>query len=83
MDELETIDLTLEHVVISGDFIKLSSFLKYCGAVMTGGEAKQLVLSGQVMVNELFCAERGRKLRPGDIVSVGGRRFLVDNIHEA
>lgn len=66
-----------EEVVISTEFIKLDSFLKLCGACSTGGEAKTAVLSGLALVNGEVCSARGKKLRPGDAVSIGDSSFLV------
>lgn len=64
-------------VEISTDFIKLDSFLKFCGCAETGGQAKELVQSGQVTVNGQICAMRGKKLVAGDVVSAMGREFEV------
>lgn len=64
-------------VEITTGFIKLDSFLKFCGAAETGGQAKELVQSGQIKVNAEVCAMRGKKLYEGDIVSAGGREYEV------
>lgn len=40
-----------EEVRITTPFIKLDSFLKFAGAVETGGQAKELVQEGKVLVN--------------------------------
>jgi len=67
----------MEDITISTEFIKLDAFLKYAGAVGTGGEAKILIADGQVLVNGEVCTMRGKKLRPGDKVSIGGDEYLV------
>ena len=36
-----------ESVKITTEFIKLDSFLKFCGAAETGGQAKELVQAGR------------------------------------
>ena len=59
----------IETVPITTEFIKLDSFIKFAGLTDTGGQAKELVLSGQVKVNGEVCTMRGKKLRPGDIVT--------------
>ena len=61
-----------EQVSISTEFIKLDSFLKFCGAAETGGQAKELVQGGKVLVNGEVCTMRGKKLRRGDVVAVDG-----------
>jgi ribosome-associated protein len=57
--------------------IKLDQFLKWSGAVQTGGEAKLLIQSGEVKVNGKMETRRGRKLMEGDRIAVMGERFIV------
>ena len=57
--------------------IKLEQFLKLAQVVATGGHAKVIIQSGQVRVNRLVETRRGRKLRPGDRVEVGGEVLVV------
>ncbi len=68
----------MEHSFpIKTEYIKLDAFLKFTGSVGTGGEAKELVRGGQVRVNGEVCTMRGRKLRPGDRVELGGDALVV------
>ena len=55
-------------ITITSEFIKLDALLKYAGITSTGGEAKMIVQSEEVFVNGKLCLERGKKIRPGDIV---------------
>lgn len=64
-------------VSISTAFIKLDALLKFGGLAETGGEAKERIQSGQVLVNGAPCTQRGKKLRPGDHVELGGVRLDV------
>ena len=64
-----------EKVVITTEFIKLDSFLKFAGLTDTGGQAKELVLEGQVKVNGEVCTMRGKKIRHGDTVECLGQKF--------
>ncbi len=57
--------------------IALGQFLKFSGAVATGGHAKVLIEEGEVLVNGDVERRRGRKLRAGDSVVVGAEEFLV------
>lgn len=57
--------------------IKLEQFLKLAQVTATGGQAKVLIQSGQVRVNGLIETRRGRKLRSGDRVEVGGEVLIV------
>lgn len=61
-----------EEVKITTEFIKLDAFMKFASMAGSGGEAKQLIQDGQVLVNGEVCTMRGKKLRPGDTVSIGG-----------
>ena len=60
----------IEEIGIRTEFIKLDSFLKYAGVTDTGGQAKEAVLAGLVTVNGKVCTMRGKKIRPGDVVSI-------------
>lgn len=59
-------------IEITTEYIKLDAFLKYAGVCMTGGEAKLVIQEGEVRVNGAPCEMRGKKLRRGDVVEVGG-----------
>ncbi len=58
-----------EQIAITSEFIKLDSFLKFAGLAQTGGQAKDAIQAGAVLVNGAVCTMRGKKLRPGDVVS--------------
>ncbi|MBR5093519.1 MAG: RNA-binding S4 domain-containing protein [Oscillospiraceae bacterium] len=58
----------MEKITIDTEFIKLDALLKYASLVGTGGEAKMAVAEGLVKVNGEVCIQRGRKIRPGDVV---------------
>ena len=70
------------------EYIKLDQFLKLAGVVETGGEAKHLIQSGQVMVGGAIETRRGRKLYHGDVVTVEGEEMVVqvepdeEDVHE-
>lgn len=69
-------------VNITTEFIKLDALLKFASLVGSGGEAKMLIQDGQVKVNGEVCTMRGKKIRPGDTVSVNGNEVTVgaDNV---
>lgn len=67
----------MEKIEIYSDFIKLDAFLKYAALVGTGGEAKMLIQDGMVLVNDEVCTQRGKKLRAGDRVELGGEKFVI------
>lgn len=58
-----------EKIAINTPFIKLDSFIKFAGMAATGGQAKEAVQDGYVLVNGEVCTMRGKKLYPGDKVT--------------
>ena len=67
----------MKKITITTEFIKLDALLKFAGETMTGGEAKEIIQAGLVLVNNEICTMRGRKIRPGDRVSVNGNELEV------
>jgi ribosome-associated protein len=65
------------EIPISTEFIKLEAFLKFSGAVETGGEAKNRIQNGDVLVDGEVCTMRGKKLVPGMHVSLDGSVYQV------
>ncbi len=63
----------METITITTEFIRLQDLMKLANMVASGGEAKLLIQDGQVSVNGEICLQRGKKLRPGDVVSYRDR----------
>ena len=57
--------------VIHTEFIRLDTLMKLSSITPTGGQAKELIRAGHVLVNGEVCTQRGKKLRPGDVVTLG------------
>lgn len=55
--------------------VRLDAFLKYVGAVGTGGEAKVRIQGGEVSVNDEIETRRRKQLFAGDRVT------LADTVH--
>ena len=68
---------TPKEMTIISDFIKLDSALKFAALTATGGEAKAVILDGQVPVNGEVCTMRGKKLRDGDVFSFAGESYRI------
>ncbi|MGD1910846.1 MAG: RNA-binding S4 domain-containing protein [Rivularia sp. (in: cyanobacteria)] len=62
--------------------IKLDQFLKLLGIASTGGQAKHMIIGGNVKVNGTPETRRGRKLATGDKVTVGTQTFEVEDLGE-
>ncbi len=56
---------------IHTEFIRLDTLLKLSSLTPTGGQAKEKIQAGEVLVNGEYCTQRGKKLRLGDSVTVG------------
>lgn len=64
---------------ISTDTITLGQLLKRANIIATGGQAKAFLATHDVRVNGERETRRGRKLHPGDVVTVDGRiKLRVD-----
>lgn len=62
---------------LNEEYIKLDQFLKMSNIISTGGEAKIYLMKNKVLVNGIEENRRGRKLYPGDTVTVEGRKLVV------
>ena len=63
--------MTAREIPIRGDVIRLGELLKLAGVVGSGGEAKALLASTEVLVNGEPDNRRGRQLHAGDEVRAG------------
>ena len=66
----DLITIVTETIKISTEFIKLDQLLKFANAAPTGGIAKEMVQDGVVSVNGSECRMRGKKIHPGDVVTI-------------
>ena len=62
----------METVSINTEFIKLGQLLKLADMAEQGSEAKTLNSEGRVLLNGQNEVQRGKKVRPGDVVEVIG-----------
>lgn len=64
-------------VEIRDESIRLGQFLKLADLIDYGAEAKPLLMQGLVVVNGEVETRRGRQLRKGDVVTLGGQSVRV------
>jgi ribosome-associated protein len=64
-------------VIIRETPIELCQFLKFGGLAGSGGEAKQRIADGQVLVNGAVETRKRKKLGPGDTVTLDGQTLVV------
>jgi ribosome-associated protein len=67
----------VRDVPIRDDTIRLGQALKLAGLAASGGEARAFVEQGAVTVNGQTETRRGRRLRRGDVVAVGGESVRI------
>ncbi len=67
----------VREIPIRGDGIRLGQLLKRAGVVDSGGEARELLETGEVRVNDAAETRRGRQLARGDVVEAAGERLRV------
>lgn len=69
----------MERIKIKDDFIKLGQALKLAGFVDSGVDAKIKINDGFVRVNGEVEYQRGKKIRPNDIIEYDGHKIKVEN----
>ena len=62
----------MKTMTITTEYIKLQDLLKLANV-----EAKECVQSGEVQVNGEVCTMRGKKIRPGDVVTFRGQEYAA------
>ena len=67
----------MTEIKIDTEFIKLDALLKFANLVSSGGEAKIRIAEGEVQVNGAPCLMRGKKMRPGDTVTLDGETVRI------
>jgi ribosome-associated protein len=69
--------VTPRVVIIRETPIELCQFLKFGGLAGSGGEAKQRIAEGKVLVNGTVETRKRKKLGPGDTVTMDGQSLVV------
>ena len=67
----------MREVKITKEPVELYKLLKFEGIASSGGEAKSIIASGQVSVNDMVETRKRRKIVSGDIIEYGENRILV------
>ena len=67
----------MEQISINREFVELFKVLKFEALAASGGEAKALIASGEVMVNGELETRKRRKIRGGDVIELFGENYLV------
>lgn len=67
----------MRTVEITKEPVELYKILKFEGLVATGGEAKHLIVSGEVWVNGEVETRKRRKIVTGDVIAAAGQTLQV------
>jgi ribosome-associated protein len=67
----------VRDVPIRDESIRLGQFLKLADLIDNGSDAKAVIAAGEVTVNGDTETRRGRQLRRGDTVTLGGQSARV------
>ena len=67
----------MDDVPIRDESIRLGQLLKLASLIEVGGDAKVVLADGLVRVNGEVETRRGRQLRAGDEVELGGQSVRV------
>ncbi|MGV8171796.1 MAG: RNA-binding S4 domain-containing protein [Candidatus Woesearchaeota archaeon] len=61
----------------SKKYIELNIFIKIQGLAATGGQAKMLIRSGNIILNGTPETRNKKKLYDGDVVEIEGKKYVV------
>lgn len=65
------------EINITGEYIKLDQLLKFSNLVESGSNAKEIILSGLVLVDGTVETRRGRKIYKGMKVQFNNESVIV------
>ena len=65
------------RIPIHTEFITLQQALKLSDVIASGGMVKSFLQEENVFVNGSRVKERGKKLYPGDVVTVNGLKIVI------
>lgn len=69
--------MTRHRFELTREYIELDSLLKLLSIAPSGGVAKMMVAEGHVLVDGEVESRKTRKLRGGEVVTVGDEEILV------
>jgi|TARA_B110000908_G_scaffold102264_1_gene120533 ribosome-associated protein len=64
-------------VEITDDSVELYKILKFEGMASSGGEAKALIASGQVIVNHGVERQKRKRIVPGDVIEFDNDKIYI------
>ena len=67
----------MEFQLEGEEFITLQALLKVTGLCDRGGDAKVVIITGQVKVDNVVEKQRGKKIRAGQVIQFDGKTVNV------
>ncbi len=67
----------MREVEISSEPVELYKILKFEGMVSSGGEAKSVIASGQVLLNGNIETQKRKKIVSGDIIEFDNEQLSI------
>ncbi|MFT5321742.1 MAG: ribosome-associated protein YbcJ (S4-like RNA binding protein), partial [Pseudohongiellaceae bacterium] len=64
-------------VIINKEPVELYKILKFEGLVGSGGEAKNMIADGMVLLNDKVELQKRKKIMSGDVIEMGGERIRL------
>lgn len=64
-------------IFIKGEYVTLGQILKFLDLVQTGGEEKIFLSENDVTFNGEKETRRGKKIRPGDILTINEKKYEI------
>ena len=71
--------MTIKYLKLKTLWIRLDQLLKFAGVAESGGQAKEMILGEEVQLNGELCLARGKKIFPGDVITLDGVEIIVKN----
>lgn len=68
----------MTKIKIDTPYITLTQLLKMTDIVQSGGEARMVIQTMNILVNNESETRRGKKLYPNDIIDVEGKKFTIE-----
>ena len=69
--------MTIKYVKLKTLGIRLDQLLKFAGVAESGGQAKEMILGEEVQLNGELCLARGKKIFPGDVITLDGVEIII------
>ena len=67
----------MREVEITTEPVELYKILKFEGLASSGGEAKQVIAGGQVLLNGEIETRKRKKIVAGDVITFGSDKLLI------